>query len=93
MYSFLVLILASIGLCSIYITYLLKQYDLTLLLMLMGSLCWLIGNVLLLTKNFYPFAVPWWMAFLLFTIVPERLELSKFLPVTNGNKNLLLMFV
>lgn len=91
MYSFLVLILASIGLCSIYITYLLKQYDLTLLLMLMGSLCWLIGNVLLLTKNFYPFAVPWWMAFLLFTIVPERLELSKFLPVTNGNKNILLM--
>jgi hypothetical protein len=92
-YSLLVLILASIGLCMIYAAYLIRQYDLTLLLMFLGALCWMVGNVLLLTRNFYPLSFPWWMAFLLFTIVAERLELSKFLPVTKANKNVLLIFL
>lgn len=92
-YSFVVLIIASIGLCTIYSAYLYRQYDLTLLLMFMGSFFWLVGNIVLMTKHFYPLAFPWWMAFLLFTIVGERLELSKFLPVTNTNKNMLLTFL
>ena len=92
-YSLLVLILASIGLCIIYAAYLIRQYDLTLLLMFLGALFWMIGNILLLTRNFYPLSFPWWMAFLLFTIVAERLELSKFLPVTKANKNVLLIFL
>ena len=92
-YSLLALILASIGLCIIYGVYLIRQYDLTLLLMFLGALFWMVGNILLLTRNFYPLAFPWWMAFLLFTIVGERLELSKFLPVTKINKNVLMSFL
>lgn len=92
-YSLMALILASIGLCLIFATYLIRQYDLTLMLMFLGSLFWMVGNILLLTRNFYPLAFPWWMAFLLFTIVAERLELSKFLPVTKTNKNVLLIFL
>ena len=92
-YSFFVLIVASIGLCTIYAVYLYRQYDLPMLLMFMGAFFWLVGNILLTTKHFYPLAFPWWMAFLLFTIVAERLELSKFLPVTKASKNILLIFL
>lgn len=92
-YSLLALVLASIGLCIIYAAYLIRQYDLNLLLMFLGALFWMVGNILLLTRNFYPLSFPWWMAFLLFTIVAERLELSKFLPVTKTNKNILLIFL
>lgn len=91
--SLQVLIMASIGLCTIYAVYLNRQFDLPLLLMFLGAFFWMVGNILLLTKNFYPMSFPWWMAFLLFTIVAERLELSKFLPVTRTTKNILLIFL
>jgi hypothetical protein len=57
--------------------------------MMAGAGCLLIGDVLLLNRQFYPMAFPWWMAFLLLTITAERLELSKFLPVTNLHKAIL----
>lgn len=44
-----------------------------------GAFTLLTGNIILYKTHFYPLAVPWWMAFLLFTIVAERLELSRFL--------------
>jgi len=47
----------------------------------LGAFCWAVGNALLLKSDFIPMVVPWWIAFLLFTIVGERLELSRFLPV------------
>jgi hypothetical protein len=81
------IILSSLALVVVYITYLKRQYSLYLLLAMMGAVCWLVGNVLLLWKHFYPLVFPWWMGFLLFTIVSERLELTKFLPVSQGNKN------
>lgn len=87
------LVLASIGLAVIYIVYLHKQYDLYLFLMLAGALCWFTGNMMLWNNRFYPVAFPWWMAFLLFTIVAERLELSRFLPVSRRSKQFLLFFL
>jgi hypothetical protein len=54
-----------------------------------GSICLVIGHGLALKTGFYPFAVPWWIAFLLLTIVAERLELSRFLPVKPGQRLLL----
>ncbi|HQQ98773.1 MAG TPA: hypothetical protein PLX35_15990 [Cyclobacteriaceae bacterium] len=63
--------------------------DLAAVLMMAGAGCLLIGDVLLLRRQFYPMAFPWWMAFLLLTITAERLELSKFLPVTNLHKAIL----
>jgi hypothetical protein len=56
---------------------------------LVGALCLSTGNIILYKTNFYPAAVTWWMGFLLFTIVAERLELSRFLKLTNFKRNLL----
>ncbi|WP_425291014.1 hypothetical protein [Spirosoma linguale] len=54
-----------------------------------GSVCLVIGHVLVLKTGFYPLAVPWWIAFLLLTIVAERLELSRFLPIKSWQRLLL----
>jgi len=85
-YSLIIIIIGSLGLCIIYLMYLSQQDEMPIFLMLIGAIFWCIGNVLLLFKNLYPLSFPWWMAFLLFTITAERLELSKFLPVTQMNK-------
>ncbi|MCU0398813.1 MAG: hypothetical protein MUC73_12015 [Cyclobacteriaceae bacterium] len=87
------LILASLSFVLVYTTYLQRQFNMYLILAAMGACCWLVGNILLLWKRFYPMAFPWWMAFLLFTIVSERLELSRFLPTTKSQKNWLLFFI
>lgn len=91
------LCLASVVLCLVYGLYLLKNYSLYLVIALAGALCWIIGNFLLLSKLFYPMAFPWWMAFVLLTVCSERLELSKFLPVSSFVKKvfifLLILFV
>ncbi|MFZ1806277.1 MAG: hypothetical protein WAU36_03590 [Cyclobacteriaceae bacterium] len=86
-YALVMIILASLVLLVVYATYLKRQYSLYLLLAMIGAICWFIGNVLLLWKRFYPMVFPWWMGFLLFTIVSERLELTKFLPVSQKNRN------
>lgn len=57
-----------------------KHNTVTLLFMTLGALLWLIGNLMYLYAGWVVVAVPWWMGFLLLTIVGERLELSKFLP-------------
>lgn len=44
-----------------------------------GGLLWLVGNGLWLAGWSVPAVVPWWMGFLLLTIVGERLELSRIL--------------
>ncbi len=87
------LISASIGLMVVYGVYLYRQPEIYMWLMLGSAACLFIGNVVLLSREFYPMALPWWMAFLLFTIVSERLELSKFLPVTKNQKILLIGFI
>jgi len=76
------------GLCMTAMTYwFLAQYKHSYYYLLVGgSVCLVVGNILLLRTGFYPMAVPWWMAFLLLTIVGERLELSRFLPVTPGQR-------
>lgn len=45
-----------------------------------GALCWLIGNLAWLGGGALAAAVPWWLAFLVLTIAGERLELTRFLP-------------
>jgi hypothetical protein len=58
-------------------------------IMSVGAVSWMLGNFMLLHSGFVPAAVPWWMGFILFTIVGERLELSKFLPTPKLAKNVL----
>ncbi len=80
------LIAASAGLAGVFLFYLSKHRELHLWLMLAGGISLCIGNCVLLSRTFYPSALPWWIGFLLFVIVSERLELSKFLPVTATHK-------
>jgi hypothetical protein len=88
----ILLIISSAGLVAVYSIYLNRQQDIYMWLMLFSAVFLLIGNLVLATKKFYPMALPWWMAFVLFTIVSERMELSKFLPVSKTQKNFLLGF-
>lgn len=83
------LLAGGLGLCGM--TYLfLSRYKFSYYYLLFGgSVCLQIGHILLLKTGFYPLAVPWWMAFLLLTIVGERLEINRFLPLKQSQRNLL----
>lgn len=84
--GFALLIGASLGLLVVFVYYLMKDRSLVHLLMMAGATAWLTGNVLLAVTNFYPVAFPWWLGFGLFVITSERMELMKFLPVTERQK-------
>lgn len=85
-YSVWCLVAASIGLTLVFLIYWIRTRSMIYALMLTGAICWLTGNLFLLFHNFYPIALPWWMAFALFTITAERLELMAFLPVSHKQK-------
>lgn len=48
------------------------------IVMSLGGLCWIVGNLLWLAGWTFPRLVWWWIAFLVLTIVGERLDLSRF---------------
>jgi hypothetical protein len=50
----------------------------------LGASSWAVGNTLLLAGSGVAQAVPWWLAFLVFTIAGERLELSRLVPRPPG---------
>ncbi len=83
------LVIGSLGLMLIFWCLLQRQPDASMWVMLCGAACWLVGNVLLLKHALYPMAVFWWVLFLLLTISGERLELTRFLPVSPRQKSLL----
>lgn len=91
--AYSLLVVGSLGLCLLYTQIIKKSPEIYQYVMLAGAVCWLVGNLFLVNKALYPFAVPWWIAFLLLTICGERLELSKFLPVPNHQKYLFLGFL
>lgn len=91
--GYVLLIVASTGLCIVFLIYLITNPGLIYAMMLCGAGCWLTGNLLLWNTNFYPITLPWWMAFILCIICSERIELMKFLPVTQNNKNFLALFL
>lgn len=91
--SFLLLILAGLGLSLVFFLYLKRERSIIYALSMGGSLCWTIGNTILLVKNSYPTALPWWMAFVLLIITAERIELMKFLPVSQRQKYTLVLFL
>jgi len=47
-----------------------------------GAAAWLVGNLAWLGGASIPQLVPWWMAFVVLTVAGERLELSRYLPVS-----------
>jgi hypothetical protein len=88
------LLIGSIGLLIVFLLYFKRQpNDLSLAIMIIGACCQIGGHVMLISKQFYPMAFPWWMGFILFVIIGERVELSKFLPVSKRNKMMLIGFL
>ncbi|MBL7849838.1 MAG: hypothetical protein JNN04_02970 [Cyclobacteriaceae bacterium] len=85
--------IAGLLFVAVYGAYLRKQRNLPLWLAGAGALCWVVASALLWWKQFYPMVFPWYIAFLLFTIVSERLELARFLPVTPKDRRYLLTFL
>jgi hypothetical protein len=90
-YGLYFLLAGSVGLLLIQSYYLyLHPRDYSFMLMVAGAASLIVGNAMLIHKQFYPAAFPWWMGFILFTITAERLELSRFLPVSKKDKYLLI---
>jgi hypothetical protein len=63
-----------------------RQFALFTAVMGLGALVWLAGNLLWLTGRPLFQVVPWWLAFLVFTIAGERLELSRVLRLTAARR-------
>jgi hypothetical protein len=90
-YSIALLAVSSAALSIVFLIYLVRERSLIYVMMFAGALCWLTGNILLMVHNFYPLALPWWMAFALLIITSERLELMKFLPVSRTQKAIFIL--
>jgi hypothetical protein len=84
--SLLCLIAGSAGFWVMCGYFIYKYKELYYYVFFAGAFCLLAGNVILYKTNFYPNAVNWWITFLLMTIVAERLELSRFLPLSKGQR-------
>ncbi|MGB9697569.1 MAG: hypothetical protein ACP5P3_09975 [Ignavibacteria bacterium] len=91
--GYILLIIGALGLTIIMIYFTFKFKELHNYLLSIGALCLLVGNLFLLLLGKYPPATIWWIAFFLFTIVAERLELTRYLPVTKVQKNFLTIFL
>jgi hypothetical protein len=63
-----------------------RQFALFTAAMGLGALVWLAGNLLWLAGRPLFQVAPWWMAFLVFTIAGERLELSRVLRLTAARR-------
>lgn len=58
-----------------------RQLALFTVVLVVGAVCWIIGNMLWLAGHTTPSIVGWWLDFLILTIASERLELSRIVRV------------
>ncbi|MCW5634061.1 MAG: hypothetical protein KIT17_12070 [Rubrivivax sp.] len=58
------------------------------LVIALAAACWTLGTLHWALGSPVHEAVPWWLAFLVFTIAGERLELSRFMPPSPGARRL-----
>jgi hypothetical protein len=75
----LLLVAASAVAVPVFVELLRRRADLAVAVMGLGVVCWLVGNVRWGSGGLILAAVPWWAAFLVLTILGERLELSQVL--------------
>lgn len=72
--------LAAVGLIAASGVAIHRQLASFTVVLLLGAVCWLVGNLAWLASGDITLAVPWWLLFLVITIAGERLELTRFLP-------------
>ena len=85
----LLLTLGSLGLVGLFGLMLRLHPSRDVLIMALGTACWLAGNALWLVGQPVYQVVHLWTAFLILTIVGERLELSRVRRLTRTSENLL----
>ena len=84
--AYALLIAGSAGLLILMCYYFRLSVSLSNILLVMGAFAWLTGNLVLFNQYAYPSALKWWILFLLWTVLGERLELSRMLPVSDTKK-------
>ncbi|WP_374686036.1 hypothetical protein [Promineifilum sp.] len=82
------LALGSLGLAVLFGVIVRRHPAIYTVVMALGALAWLLGNVLQLFGRPIYAVVPWWVAFLVLTIAGERLELSRVLRLSRRTINL-----
>jgi hypothetical protein len=87
------LTVGSTGLLGLFAVMLRLHFSRDVMIMAAGSLCWLIGNLLWLSGQPIFQVVHLWTAFLILTIVGERLELSRVRRLTRLSEYLLVASV
>jgi len=87
----LLAVIASAILCMASIKIFSRQRELFTFTLLIAALCWLLGCTLWLCGFGLAQVMPWWMGFLIITIVGERLELSRFMRPSYGSKMLFIL--
>jgi hypothetical protein len=85
----ILLMAASLGLSAIMHLQSVRHPHFHSYLIYLGAVCWFLGNYLVWYHRLIAAGTTWWIGFLLFTILGERLELSQFLPVPAWSKKLL----
>jgi len=84
--------MGSLFLTIIFIKLTSQHKELAMWVMAFGALVWFIGNIIWMTGLAIPFIVPWWAGFLIITIAGERLELTKFLNISENQKTVFVYF-
>ncbi|MEK6715988.1 MAG: hypothetical protein AABZ16_00665, partial [candidate division NC10 bacterium] len=82
----LLMAMGSLTLAVVFAVIVRRQPDLPEIIMGVGALAWLVGNSLWLSGWPIFRVVGWWAGFLVLTIAGERLELSRFLPISRADR-------
>lgn len=78
--------LGSLVLTLIFVKLISIHKEAALWVMAFGTLVWFMGNIIWMAGVAIPFIAPWWAGFLIITIAGERLELTKFLNISENKK-------
>ncbi len=84
--------LGSLVLTLIFVKLISIHKEAALWVMAFGTLVWFIGNIFWMAGTAIPFIVPWWAGFLIITIAGERLELTKFLNISENKKRVFISY-
>ncbi|GAB4578071.1 MAG: hypothetical protein Fur0022_08040 [Anaerolineales bacterium] len=84
------IVLGSVGLVVIFVVIVKQHLASYTVVMAVGAGAWVFGNLVWMWTGRVPFAVPWWMGFLILTIAGERLELGR---LAQYSRAVLAMFI
>lgn len=90
-FAMLMLVISSVIYVTAMIHIYFRQRATHILVLFIGGVSWLIGNLIWFLELPIYLAVLWWVSFLVLTIAGERLELTRFLPPSHLSKHLFLL--